>query len=459
MLGAVAGATRSVGAQNRVDVRHIAWANVAPLAARLEAQGITAAGFPAYIERLRQTHAARVREGDLDHLVFYLLQSRRFTSLSPVEPALSAKALVDGLDPRERDVFLRDSRTTSAHVAAAVRSRVAALRRAMDSPARDARLEYFREVVEASFPDRRAREEGILREYLRVMRFVYEKEFVAQRAEQPAGAVAELYRTRGLSTDTAVEAGYLVHLGLGVVKALEPDRRVRRVLIIGPGLDLAPRTALLEAGPPESYQPWAVIDALVTLGLSAADDLQVVAADINPRVVEHLRRARSTPPVLRLVSEIRESESVTLSREYRDYFAQLGRGIGETDESLPSIAGAKGHLRKTVRVGSASARALRAEALDVVTDRLEGTPFDVIVATNILPYFDDVELMLAMSNVAAMLAPGGIFLHNEARPLMQDVTVALGMPLEQSRHAIIATVRGARAPLFDSVFLHRRSGK
>ena len=31
--------------------------------------------------------------------------------------------------------------------------------------------------------------------------------------------------------------------------------------------------------------------------------------------------------------------------------------------------------------------------------------FDIIIATNILPYFNDVELMLAMSNIAGMLAP------------------------------------------------------
>ena len=92
------------------------------------------------------------------------------------------------------------------------------------------------------------------------MRFVYQKEFVAQRDPRPADAVADLYRSRGLSTDTAVEAGYLVQLGLAVAKGLQPDRRIRRVLIVGPGMDLAPRTGFLEA-PPESYQPWAVIDA------------------------------------------------------------------------------------------------------------------------------------------------------------------------------------------------------
>jgi hypothetical protein len=116
-----------------------------------------------------------------------------------------------------------------------------------------------------------------------------------------------------------------------------------------------------------------------------------------------------------------------------------------------------GHLRKTVRVHPAAARALGAETLDVVTERLDEAPFDIVVATNILPYFDDVELMLAMSNVAGMLAPGGLFLHNEARPLMLDVSAALGLPFAQSRQATIAAVRGAPAPLVDSVWLHRKA--
>ena len=60
------------------------------------------------------------------------------------------------------------------------------------------------------------------------LRFVYEKEFVAQRTATPASAVAELYRTRGLSTDTAVEAGYVVNLGLQIIKGLSAERRIRR---------------------------------------------------------------------------------------------------------------------------------------------------------------------------------------------------------------------------------------
>jgi hypothetical protein len=247
-----------------------------------------------------------------------------------------------------------------------------------------------------------------------------------------------------------------VYLGLGVVKALEPGRRIQRVLIVGPGLDLAPRTGLLEAGPPASYQPWAVIDALLALRLSRAADLEVVAADINPRVVEHLRGLRDRPPRLTLVSEIRQSETVTLAAEYRDYFARLGRSIGELEAGHDGPESVNGHLRKTVLVGPAAARTLRAETLDIVTERLEGAPFDLVIATNILPYFDDRELLLALTNVVSMIQDGGVFLHNEARPLMLDATAALGLPFEQSRHVTIATVRGAPAPLFDSVFLHRK---
>ncbi len=442
----VTSATPAVrAAQIRAGAARITWEDAAPLHARLEQRGITATAFPAYVERVRQTNAGRVREGDLDHLVFYLLQSTRFTSLSPIEPALSAKGLVESLDGREREAFLKTSQAPLARVPPPVRSRAAALVRALDSSSRDARLAYFRGLVKATFPNRREREAALAREYLRAMRFVYEKEFVAQRSQRAPEAVAELYRSRGLSTDTAVEAGYVVYTGLGIIRALMPERRIRRVLIVGPGLDLAPRTALVEAGPPESYQPWAVIDALLSLGLSRAGDLQVVGADINPRVVDHLTRSRDNPPVLTLVSEIRETDTITLSADYREYFVQLGKAIADEDD--PPRGGiatlARGHLRKTVRVGKAAAGTLAAATLDIVTERLDVPAFDLVVATNILPYFDDVELMLAMSNVAGMLAPGGVFLHNEARPVLGDITDALGLPFEQSRHVVIATVRGS----------------
>jgi hypothetical protein len=298
-------------------------------------------------------------------------------------------------------------------------------------------------------PQRRERQAALIREYIRAMRFVYEKEFVAQKSATAAAQVAELYRSRGLSTDTAVEAGYLVYLGLGIVKSLEPGRRIRRVLIVGPGLDLAPRTGLHEEGPPQSYQPWTVIDALVSLGLARLDDLAVIGADINPRVVSHLRRAAVHPPLLTLTSEISVS-GTALTSDYRDYFKGLGQAIG-----VPAAGPTSDRLSKTVRVSAQAARALNTATLDVVTERLDSEPFDLVIATNILPYFDDAQLAMALTNVSGMLRPGGLFLHNESRAAVGAITDALGLEFEQSRHATIALVEGA-PPLGDSVWIHRK---
>lgn len=450
VLGGVSDISR---AQEPAAAKRITWQDAAPFHARLEAQGLSSSSFPAFVQRLRSSHAARVREGDLDHLVFYLLQSTRFTSRPPIEPALSAKALVDSLGTDERAAFRKTGTIHRRHVPAAVGDRLTDLLRALDARGGDSRIEYFRSLVSAAFASRGSRRERLAAEYARVMRFVYEKEFVAQHSDRPAEAVAELYRTRGLSTDTAVEAGFLVYQGLGIARALDPGRRVRRVLIVGPGLDLAPRTSMSDDRPPESYQPWAVIDALAALGLSRLDDLEVVAADINPRVVEHLVRSASRPPRLQLVSEIRQTDAVALSAEYREYFDRLGRAIGDVQAGTAAPA-QPGHLFKSVRVGADAARTLRPQRLDVVTEWIPGPPFDLAIATNILPYFDEVEVTLAVANIARMLASGGVLLHNEARPQMHDLAKAAGLPLEQSRHVVIATVRGAPAPLFDSVWLH-----
>jgi hypothetical protein len=426
----------AVLAQGPSPAARIKWDDLSPVHPALQSRGITKTSFDAYVAQVQQDDLRRVREGDLDHLIYYALQSTHFTRRPPIEPALSAKSLVEG----------------GQHAPADVRARIGDLLKAVDSSSADPRLTYFRSLVRSTFPNARAREAGLIHEYMRVMKFVYDKEFVAQRAGPDA--VEDLYRSRGLSTDTEVEAGYVVYNGLGILKSLAPATRIRRVLIVGPGLDLAPRTGFLETRAPQSYQPWAVIDALVSLGLSRAEDLSVVGADINPRVVDHLKEASRSPPMLTLVSGIGETSTVHLAQDYLDYFARLGKSVGEISEPAQPKQLA-GHQSKEVRIRADVAHTLSAEQLDIVTARLEGAQFDLIVATNILPYFDDTKLMLAMSNIQAMLVPGGIFMHNESRPAMANLTNALGMPFEQSRQVTIASVTGA-PPLADTIWLHRR---
>jgi hypothetical protein len=54
--------------------------------------------------------------------------------------------------------------------------------------------------------------------------------------------------------------------------------------------------------------------------------------------------------------------------------------------------------------------------LNIVLQRLDNLPvderFDLIIATNVLAYYDVFEQSLALVNISKMLRPGGVFLTN-----------------------------------------------
>ena len=99
---------------------------------------------------------------------------------------------------------------------------------------------------------------------------------------------------------------------------------------------------------------------------------------------------------------------------------------------------------------------MSAERLNIVTQRLVDRPeFDLVVMTNVLPYFDDRQLALAFSNIAAMLRPGGYLLHNESRAGLAETASSVQMPVLHMRTAVIGGPRDR--PLYDAVWLHQKS--
>src|SRR5262249_13393552 len=137
-------------------------------------------------------------------------------------------------------------------------------------PGDDPRIPFFKALVG---------ERGkayLIDAYSRTMRFLYEKEELKR---------ADLYQNRGYSADTQVEANYAVWMALSVLKSLEPKLAIDRVLVVGPGLDVAPRTGLLDLLPLQSYQPFAIADAVLALVMSSAGQLRVHSVDVNPMVV------------------------------------------------------------------------------------------------------------------------------------------------------------------------------
>jgi hypothetical protein len=430
-----------LGAARLVPVHQIVWDDVpAAIQRMLITREVSQAGFDTYISELRRANARRLREGDLDHLVYYILQSTAFTRRAVIEPAASAFGLVEQLPTAARNDFFQGRTLPIDAVPRDVQARIDAFISAAKNP-RTSRFGFVRQILLDSGTDLATARPFLGEQYLRAMRFLYEKEFTASKTP--------LYEARGLSSDTSVDAGYVVYLALATLRRLEPDRRIRDVLIIGPGFDLAPRTGLVEAGEAQSYQPFAVMDALLATGLASPADLRIVGADINPRVVNWLRGVRGTTPRLTLFSGIVETDRVKLTEDYRAYFSSLGRAIGR---DMP-MTGVGSRPAKTIAIARGVTDAIDAAEVDITTERLDHK-FDLIVVTNLFPYFSDRDLLLAMSNIAHMLAFGGVMVHNEPRPTLAEAALALGMPLIHSRSAVVADVGGARAPLYDSVWMH-----
>jgi hypothetical protein len=369
------------------------------------------AAFTALRTAIERDTEERLRRGEDEHLIYFILQSRSFTRWPVIEPALSAR------DYHE-----------SHKAPPAVRERMKEFLQALERPKGGERLAWWKLHLPAS----RRTLAGLEDAYAAAMRFLWQKEF--------GGAGPEVYQTRGHSTDTQVEANYSVATALAILRVLDPKARLNHVLIVGPGLDFAPRTGFRDDIPPQSFQPYAVADALLSQGLADPKRLSIDAVDINPRVIGFIENfARETAPVLRLPPSTGDSD-------YQEYFRNLGRHIGTVAEDDHG---------KVTRVRGELARRIHAGRLNILTERY--TPsrgYDLAIATNVLLYFKTQELALALANIHAMMRDGAYLIHNELRPDVETITRALDMPPIQGRTLRVAA--GTKAPQLDAFVIHHK---
>lgn len=442
-------------------VKHISFADVPrALHSWLAAQGITPHNFNAHVATLNAQTAARERDGEYDHLIFFLLQSARFTHRPRIEPALSAYEFVQRLSENEQASFLQTESSfipPLAQMPPPARARLTDFLKALRQETTDERLVFFKNLLRATKPAGSTPEAHLYAEYARAMRFLYRKEFAGRdlKPEQLAAYVAELYQQRPHSTDTQIEANFAVYSALAALQATAPATRLNKVLIVGPGLDFAPRTELLDLFGPQSYQPFAIADALLSLNLADPAQLQLHCVDINERVVAHLRGLPQRDALtLSLLSGISDSAARPLTQDYKDYFRRLGQSIGQEAElKVPSTLAT--HLRKSLRVRPEIAARISAARLNIITARYEPSPaYDLVVVTNVFPYFKATELLLALTNISLMMRAGGYLIHNELQTVPSTFVAALGLPLAQARTVLLAA--NDKAPLFDGVALHRK---
>jgi SAM-dependent methyltransferase len=186
---------------------------------------------------------------------------------------------------------------------------------------------------------------------------------------------------------------------------------IRRVAIVGAGLDFADKNTGFDFYPVQTLQPFAVLDSLRQLDLAPATGrVEIVALDISPRVLDHVRRIRTAGGTYTL--------QLPLSRHrpwlpaFRAYWEILGRRIGtDVAADVPDALADEAELR-AIRVNESALGALSAEDVNIIVARPVLPAYDLVIATNVLLYYGPFDQALAIANIGAALRPGGLLLTN-----------------------------------------------
>ena len=365
--------------------------------------------WPSWVEQHDRDVRARLTRGDEDSLVNFWLYGTSFTT----HPPAIARSSVLPVPTLE-----------------ILRARLENLLDRVTAPGSDERLQFARRMLAmrnadpATLDGREQARRFLLETRQRMVREFggTEQALAAARSGGDAAltvANATIFRDRGLSSDTSILSDYSLHVALETIArqgTLAPGS-VRRVAVVGPGLDFTNKADGSDYYPQQTIQPFASINTLRRLGLAAAD-LQVTTFDINARVNDHLRNAASraaSPSGYMVTLPLDGHEAWTGA--VLNYWQQWGNAIGVEVVAVPPPAVAGTVKTRTVQIQPVVVSSITPRDLNIVVDRLplrDDERFDLIVATNVLVYYDVFEQALAAANVASMLRPGGVFVTNTA---------------------------------------------
>lgn len=386
-----------------------------------------AAIWPAWITRRDAEIRSRLALGDEDSLVNLLLFGSSYTR----EPRVTPKEIAQIAQPESRPSA--DAKAATLPVSKILQARVDDLIQGLAAPGSNERLLFARRLlIEGRGHDpRTASGRARLREYLlasvvRVLneQAAYAKALAAARLlADPTEEFSErsrLYRNRGLSSDTSLMPNFGLEESLKAMRArgLIAAGDVRRVAVVGPGLDFTDKQEGYDFYPQQTIQPFAIIDTLLRLGLARHDALQVATFDLSPRVNDHLERAkqRAQRGASYVVQLPRDSNAQWKTEAIR-YWERFGDQIGSPVKPV-AIPSNVGSLKvRAVSIRPAFLSRITPADLNIVLQRpnlASAERFDLIIATNILVYYDNFEQSLALLNVERMLRPGGFLLSNNA---------------------------------------------
>jgi len=252
--------------------------------------------------------------------------------------------------------------------------------------------------------------------------------------------LSQQFKDRGISTDSNLYPDYMIqaHLRHMMEQGLLKPGSIRRVAIVGPGLDFVNKNAGSDFYPPQTTQPFAVIDALARLKLADPTTVEVYTFDISSRVNQHVARARSEAAAgkwynIQLLSSPSDQWNKDYAADFLDYWQKLGSEIGKPAQKIPVPEAASDIWNRAVAVRPAVVLRITPEDMNVVFQTVPlavDKQFDLIIGTNIFVYYDGFEQSLVRANLGTMIKPGGFLISNELLPAKAPSLLADGLRTE-----------------------------
>lgn len=421
------------GGASPAQVRQTTWTEARPIVERLEdglpksLRAIPAADRPtqwsSWLQGQRRALESRIAQGDIDSVVNLLLFGTSFTT----EPRVTARLLAD-LNQK----WAAGDKSARETLARAYQQRAADLVDAARKAGADARLLDVKRVLTARGHDltapsgRSAAIQDLLTSVARVReeaaRLAQQLDAQRRNADSTAGLAerSRVFKDRGLSADSSVLTQFAIDRGVCALRegGVLPAGAVNRIAIVGPGLDFADKQEGFDFYPPQSLQPFTLLDSLVHCGLADRNAVSLTTLDVSGRVSGHLRaavnRALRAPTPYRII--LPWSTDNSWSGDALEYWKRAGNQIGNSVavDTPPSLSTVRA---RGIDVAADIVRRIHPLDASVVSDRLEmadAQRFDLVLASNVLVYYDTFEQTLALSSIAAMLRPGGVLLTNDA---------------------------------------------
>ena len=369
-----------------------------------------ASAWDAWVRTQDREVRARIERGVEDSISNLILRGTSFTALARVESAEAAT-------------------TSAGELVEAARARVRAAAAALARPGANERLLFAREFLARRGVQPKETEAFLAANLARFsleQRGYQEKLRLAHQGSDPHEELAvraTLFDQRGLSVDTSLLPNYALEDTLRAMLrkgALAPDR-IHTIAVIGPGLDFADKRDGYDFYPLQTIQPFAVMEAVARLGLGKLDSLRLVTLDLNPAVNAHLQRAaRQARAGESYVVQLPLNGAADWTPQAAAYWEHFGELIGSPAAAMAAPTG----LRvRAVAVRPKYVESIEPLDLNIVAQVAEGTGFDLVVATNILVYYDRFQQALAMAGIARMMNPGGVFLSNTVLPAQRPAAL------------------------------------